>query len=97
MNVRDILNDYAKSVVIVHYRIDGQYNGGPPPQNPACLLQVTLDNSKISPSKKYIRLGNTQGDEIIGWTHLDSLEVIELLGVLSDDGVTVKPSLQEAA
>ena len=88
MNVRDCLKDYVKPVVIVHYRIDGQYNGGSPPQNPACLLQVTLDSSKVSPSKKYIRLG-AKADEIVGWTPLDSLEVDEVLGTLGEDGETV--------
>ena len=97
MNVKDILKEYEKAVVIAHYRPDAQYNGGQAPQNPACFLQVTLLVSKISPSGRYIRLGDTSADEIVGWTSLDSLEVVELLGELSEDGKTVIPIVPRGA
>ncbi len=91
MNVQNILKDYEKAVVIAHYRRDRDYNGGQAPQNPACLLQITLLPSKVSPSGRYIRLGDTPADEIVGWTNMDSLEVDEILGELAEDGKTVLP------
>jgi hypothetical protein len=94
MKVRDVLDSYGETVAIVHYVIDADYNGGTSPQNPACLLQISLKPSKISPSGKLIRLGDTPGDEIVGWTKLESLEVVEILGKL--EGTTVIP-LERAA
>lgn len=95
MNVADVLRDHERSTVIVHYRAEtvdpALYNGGHPPHNPACLLQISLLASKVSPSGKLIRLGETKGDEIMGWTKLEALEVVEILGELSDDGKTVTP------
>ena len=91
MDVQAVLNQYDRAVVIVHYRREADYNGGQAPQNPACLLQVTLLKSKLSPSQKLIRLGETKGDEIMGWTKLESLEVVERLGVLGVDSSTVTP------
>lgn len=41
--------------------------------------QVTLDPTQISPSGAMIRLGDVQGDEILGWQRLDSLEIVEVL------------------
>lgn len=96
MKVSDVLKQYERAVVIVHYRPAETvqrdvYSGCPPPQNPACLLQISLFPTKISPSGKLIRLGETRGDEIMGWTRLDALEVVEILGELPDDGQTVTP------
>ena len=94
MDASYVLEKHKNCVVIVHYRIqtdDTLYNGGNAPQNPACLLQVTLLQDKISPSGKLIRLGETRGDEITGWTKLEALEVVEALGILADDGATVTP------
>ena len=91
MNLQDILDQYPKAVAIVHYRVQSDYNGGQAPQNPACLLQVAVLSSKLSPSKKLIRFGDTQGDEIMGWTKIDCLEVVEVLGTLSDDFSIVTP------
>lgn len=94
MNVKDVLSEKQKIVVIVHFKFASGdshlYNGGHPPQNPACLLQITLDYSMLSPSGKLIRLG-ARGDEIIGWMKMEALEVVEILGVVSDDGKTVEP------
>ena len=91
MKLQDILDQYTKAVVIVHYRPDADYNGGTSPQNPACLLQIAVRQDKLSPSKNLIRFGDTQGDEITGWTKIECLEVIEVLGELSDDFSTVTP------
>lgn len=98
MKPRELLQKYEKLVVIAHYlpQTACQYNGGFPPQNPAIFLQVTLDASKISRSGNFIRLGETKGDEINGWTNLDWLEVSEILGELGADGATVTP-ISEAA
>lgn len=93
MDVCDVLKT-DRTVAIVHYKPQTDqnlYNGGNAPQNPACLLQITLLQDKLSPSKKLIRLGDTAGDEITGWTKIDALEVVETLGVLSDDNSTVVP------
>ena len=91
MDARDVLMEYEKSVVIVHYRpaaavLQDVYRGCPPPQNPACYLQIALLATKVSPSGRLIRLGDTQGDEIMGWTNLDALEVVEILGELDENG-----------
>jgi len=96
MQIEDILKEHGKCVVIVHYRIGSPalYNEGHAPQNPACLLQVTLDPDKISPSGRLIRLGDTNGDEIIGWTKLAALNVVEILG--TTDGKIVKPIITNA-
>ena len=96
MNIRDVLLQHERAVAIVHYRLNGPanadlYHGGPPIQNPAILLQVSLLASKVSNSGEFIRLGETGGDEIMGWTKLDALEVVEVLGNLDSDGKTVTP------
>lgn len=96
MNIRDVLKDHERTVVIVHYKAfdvapPDTYNGGPPPQNPACLVQIALLASKVSASGNLIRLGETPGDEIMGWTKLDAMEVVEILGELGEDGKTVTP------
>ncbi len=96
MNVRDVLKQYERAVVIAHYRPAEQvhqtvYQGCPPPQNPACYLQIALIAGKVSPSGKLIRLGETKGDEIFGWQNLDALDVVEILGELALDGATVTP------
>ena len=96
MNVRDVLKQHERAVAIVRYRpaetVDHSvYAGCPPPQNPAVYLQVALIASKVSPSGKLIRLGETRADEIMGWTNLDSLEVIEIIGELSLDEKIVTP------
>ena len=96
MDVRDVLRQHERAVVIVHYRpANGDlYHGGPPIQNPAILLQVSLLASKVSNSGELIRLGETQGDEIMGWTKVNVLEVVEILGTLGADEHTVTPLVQ---
>lgn len=95
MNIRDILKEHDKTVAIVHYRTADKvapdvYRGAPPPQNPAVNLQVTLSSEFLSPSKNLIRFGQA-GDEIVGWTHVDALYVVEILGTVAEDGKTVVP------
>lgn len=51
------------------------------PQNPAVHFQVTLDQTKISPSGQFIRLGDNQGDEVVGWQRREYIQVCEVLGV----------------
>lgn len=96
MNVREVLKQYPRAVAIVHYRAFDEvhrsvYNGGHPPQNPACNLQITLLADKVSRSGKFMRLGETAGDEVVGWTNIDALEVVEILGILQPDSKTVVP------
>lgn len=97
MNVRDVLREHERAVAIVHYRpANGTlYHGGPPIQNPAILLQVSLLASKVSHSGEFIRLGETSGDEIMGWTKMDALEVVEILGILEADCKNVTPIPRE--
>jgi len=102
MKVADVLRGYEGAVCVVHFlavtlpEFQGEvYHGGGPVQNPACLLQVTLLQGKVSGSGKLIRFGETRGDEILGWTRLEALEVVEVLGVLGADGVTVTPVPRE--
>ena len=97
MNVRDVLREHERAVAIVHYRpANGTlYHGGPPIQNPAILLQVSLLASKVSHSGEFIRLGETSGDEIMGWTKMDALEVVEILGILEADCKNVTPVPRE--
>lgn len=47
---------------------------------PGEYYQVTIDPSQVSPNKNYIRFGNNQGDEILGWQRVDALTVVEILG-----------------
>lgn len=58
---------------------------GPLPQNPALLFQVTVCGDKLSKGG-LIRLGETGGDELMGWFRRGSLEVVEVLGELFIDG-----------
>ena len=87
--MRQHLKDYEQpTVVIVRYSDSIKPF---PPQNPAVLLQVAVKPDNRSPSGKLIRFGNTPGDEIVGWTPIDYLEVVEVLGYLDQDGKTVTP------
>lgn len=79
-----------KLVAIVQFRDDI----GPVPQNPAVLLQVTIDPANLSRSERFIRFG-APGDEIVGWQNRSILRVVEVLGVLQHDGKTVKVWQQE--
>ncbi|MFA6041798.1 MAG: hypothetical protein WC733_09880 [Methylophilus sp.] len=48
-------------------------------------FQVTIDPNMISPSGEYIRFGQNQGDEIMGWQRVESLTVVEVLGEWDGD------------
>lgn len=76
----------TKTVVICKFRDD---IGPVVPQNPAVLFQVTIDPSKVSPSKAFIRFGDTAGDEVVGWQRRDYIQVIEVLGELTATGIVV--------
>lgn len=96
MKLKEVLERHPRTVAIVRFKGAqevGQtvYGGGLPPQNPAVNLQVALIADKVSGSGKFIRLGETQGDEIMGWIHVEALEVLEILGVLSVIGDVVIP------
>lgn len=41
---------------------------------------VTIDPAKKSQSGNFIRLGNVQGDEFVGWVPVDDIDVREILG-----------------
>ena len=47
--------------------------------------QVTIDPEKVSPCGKFIRFGNNDGDELIGWQKADSLTVVCVLGYWQDE------------
>lgn len=65
-----------KSVVIVRFGPGGFPNDG---FRPAEYYQVTIDPSHVSKSGEYIRLGQTPGDEIVGWQRVAALTVVEVL------------------
>lgn len=48
-------------------------------------FQVTIDPNMVSNSGEYIRFGENQGDEILGWQRVDGLTVLEVLGVWEGD------------
>ena len=50
------------------------------------FYQVTLDPAMVSPGGDYIRLGQTEGDEIVGWQLISGLTVCEILGEYAEDG-----------
>jgi hypothetical protein len=83
----------GKLVAICRFRDD---LGPVVPQNPAVYFQVTIDPNKVSPSKRFIRFGDTQGDEVVGWQVREYIVVLEVLGVLRD-GITVVPLEQQQA
>jgi hypothetical protein len=80
-------------VAIVKFRDDV---GPVVPQNPAVHFQVTIDRNKVSPSSQFIRLGEHQGDEILGWQRREYLQVCEVLGAKAGDQVIPIP-LEKAA
>lgn len=53
---------------------------------PATFFQVTIDPAKVSPSGEYIRFGQSEGDEIIGWQKISALTVCEILGQYDEEG-----------
>lgn len=55
------------------------------------FYQVTLDPGQISPSGDFIRLGDNQGDEIMGWQPVESLEIIETLARYEGDTLHTVP------
>ena len=100
MNIVDTLKDHDRVIVIARYKRTEQvdisvFNGCPPPQNPSVFVQMCLAKNQISPSGNLIRLGEFSGDEVRGWTHVDALEIVEILGELSQDNVTVNPIQNE--
>lgn len=55
------------------------------------LYQVTIDPTRISPSKKFMRFGVSgdgkgDGDEITGWQPIEALEIIEILAEENEAG-----------
>lgn len=80
---------------IVKFRDDLVF-GKDIPQNPCILMQVTLRKDKISPSKRLIRFGETNGDELMGWMRRDYLEIIEILGQTELSTGKVTPIAQAA-
>lgn len=66
------------------------------PQNPSVHFQVTIRADKVSPSGRFIRFGETQGDELLGWMRRDYLEIVEVLGNTNIADGTVTP-IAEAA
>jgi len=65
-----------KSVVIVRFGPGGFATDG---FKPAEYFQVTVDPRYVSKSGEFIRLGQTQGDEIVGWQRVAALTVVEVL------------------
>lgn len=49
-------------------------------QPPNVVQQVTLRPDKVS-SQGYIRMGETQGDEALGWILPEHIQVLDILGI----------------
>lgn len=71
-----------KSVVIVRFGPGGFPTDG---FKPAEYFQVTIDPRHVSKSGDFIRLGQTQGDEIVGWQRVAALTVVEVLAEFEDE------------
>lgn len=71
----------TKTVVIIRFGAETPTSG----MRPSEYYQVTVDPSKVSPSGEYIRFGNNQGDEILGWQKVSAMTVLEVLGEWEDD------------
>jgi len=77
-----------KCVAIVRFGPAGGLTDG---FRPAEYFQVTLDPKAVSPSGEFVRFGQNDGDEILGWQRCAALTVVEILGDWGDDGS--KPEL----
>lgn len=71
-----------KSVVIVRFGPGGFPTDG---FKPAEYFQVTIDPRYVSKSGDFIRLGQTPGDEIVGWQRVAALTVVEVLAEFEDE------------
>lgn len=71
-----------KSVVIVRFGPGGFPTDG---FRPAEYFQVTIDPRHVSKSGDFIRLGQTPGDEIVGWQRVAALTVVEVLAEFEDE------------
>lgn len=88
-----IYRDFDKKVVaIVKFGPAGFETDG---IRPAEYFQVTIDPAYVSPSGDYIRFGQNQGDEIMGWQRIAALTVIEVLAEWGDncDGTGSPPKI----
>lgn len=47
---------------------------------PAEYFQCVVDPDMVSPGGDYIRFGQYQGDELVGWQRVDAMTVCEILG-----------------
>jgi hypothetical protein len=72
-----------KSVVIVRFGPGGFPTDG---FRPAEYYQVTIDPRHVSKSGDFIRLGQTPGDEIVGWQRVAALTVVEVLAEFDGEG-----------
>jgi hypothetical protein len=63
-------------VAIVRFGPGGFSQDG---MRPGEYYQVTIDPRMISPSGKYIRFGNSPGDEIVGWQRCEAMSIEEIL------------------
>ena len=47
---------------------------------PAEYYAVTIDPEKVTQSGEFIRFGDNQGDELIGWQRCAAMTVVEIIG-----------------
>jgi hypothetical protein len=64
-----------KTVAIVKFGMISALDG----MQPATYYQVTIDPEKVSPCGRFIRFGNNDGDEIIGWQKADRMTIVSIL------------------
>jgi len=51
---------------------------------PSEYYQVTIDPNMVSPDAKFIRFGQHDYDEIVGWQRIDAITVCEVLAETPD-------------
>lgn len=77
INELEVTEIREKIVAIVKFGPAGFPSDG---TRPAEYYQVTIDPACISPSGEFIRFGQTQGDEILGWQRAAAITIVEVLG-----------------
>lgn len=80
-----------KIVAIVQFGYLSSLDG----TRPATYYQVTIDPEKVSPCGRFIRFGNNDGDEIVGWQKAKCMTVVSILAEWPNN--ETKPLMQLSA
>ena len=55
-----------------------------------------LEWTTRAPSGRFIRFGDTQGDELVGWMRRDYIDIVEVLGAVDVASGKVTPIAKSA-